>query len=105
MRLSALCAILPLALAAPERGPTNRLVVPESDNLIPDSYIVKFKEGSGLAALDKVLDTFASGDVNHVFRHVFPGFSGKIPSHMLDALLDHPDVCMANWMRHVACLT
>ncbi|KAH6604384.1 subtilisin-like protease pr1a [Trichoderma cornu-damae] len=95
MRLSVLLSLLPVVLAAPateKRAEPAPLFTPASKHgLVADQYIVKFKEGSSLQAVDEALTSLAS-NYHHVYEHVFRGFSGRFDKETLEALRSHPDV-------------
>lgn len=93
MRLSILLSILPLALAAPaKRSSPAPLIAPTGDaQIIPNQYIVKFKDGSSLAALDNTLSAMV-GDATHVYSSVMQGFAGPLDAARLETLRNHPDV-------------
>ncbi|KAL7934601.1 peptidase S8/S53 domain-containing protein [Trichoderma chlorosporum] len=95
MRLSVLLSLLPMVLAAPateKRAEPAPVFTPASKHgLIADQYIVKFKEGSSLQAVDDTLTRIVSG-AHHVYQHVLNGFAGKLDQETLDALRNHPDV-------------
>ena len=94
MRLSLLLAILPVALAAPatnKRAEPAPLITPRGAEIIPEKYIVKFKPGSDLSALDEALEKL-TGDADHVYHDIFKGFASTLDPSMLETLRDHPDV-------------
>ncbi|UNI22221.1 Cuticle-degrading protease [Purpureocillium takamizusanense] len=94
MRLSLLLSILPMALAAPatKRSEPAPLLVPRgSHELIADKYIVKFKQGSALSALDDALSSFG-GKADHKYDNVFKGFALHLDEAKLKTIRDHPDV-------------
>lgn len=94
MRLSVLLSLLPLALAAPaQRSAPAPLLVPEGKEIIADQYIVKFKEGSSLSALDSdVTIQSAIENATHVYAQVFNGFATTLDAKGLEALRNHPEV-------------
>ncbi|KAK5997458.1 Cuticle-degrading protease [Cladobotryum mycophilum] len=93
--------LLPAVLAVPgiviKRDEPAPLLIPRGESkIIADHYIVKLKDGSGLAALDggglnNGLD-LPSVSTKHVYRSVFRGFSGTFNKATLKSLRDHPDV-------------
>lgn len=88
MRLSVLLSLLPFALAAPAP-----LLVPKGKQIIADQYIVKFKEGSSLSALDSdVTIQNAVQNAKHVYAQVFNGFATTLDAKALEALRSHPEV-------------
>ncbi|KKP06357.1 proteinase T [Trichoderma harzianum] len=95
MRLSVLLSLLPMVLAAPateKRATPAPLLTPTSKHgLVADQYIVKFKDGSSLQAVDETLTKIAS-DAHHVYQHVFKGFAATLDQETLEALRSHPDV-------------
>ncbi|TQV93055.1 hypothetical protein V2A60_003632 [Cordyceps javanica] len=96
MRLSVLLSILPLATAVPtaKRSEPAPLLVPRgvsAQNLVADQYVVKFKEGSDLAAVEEAMKALPEA-AGEVFSEVFKGFSGHLDATTLDLIRDHPDV-------------
>lgn len=96
MRLNVLLAILPMAMAAPQakRSEPAPVLTPrtEASNLVADKYIVKFKEQTGLAAVDDAITSILSSAPDHVYHAAFQGFSATLDEGTLKALRDHPDV-------------
>ncbi len=100
MRLSVLLSILPLAAAVPtaKRSEPAPLLIPRgvsSQNLIADEYLVKFKAGSALAAVEEAMKQLPNGG-GQIFSEVFKGFAGQFDAATLGLLRDHPDV---SWLR------
>ncbi|KAK5988202.1 Cuticle-degrading protease [Cladobotryum mycophilum] len=95
MRLSVLLSILPLVAAAPateKRAVPAPLITPSNEHgLIADKYIVKFKDGSSLQAVDEAVSSLVS-NADHVYQNVFRGFAGTLDATTLEALRNHPDV-------------
>lgn len=95
MHLQLLFSLLPLALAGPtgKRSEPAPLIIPrgEASRLIANEYIVKLKEGSGLASLQEAMKILP-GQPDQVFESIFKGFSGKLDASTLEALRAHPDV-------------
>ncbi|KAL6800757.1 subtilisin-like protein [Trichoderma sp. SZMC 28013] len=95
MRLSVLLSLLPMVLAAPateKRSEPAPLLIPTTKHgLVADQYIVKFKEGSSLQAVDEALTKIAS-NAHHVYQHVFKGFAATLDQETLEVLRSHPDV-------------
>ncbi|KAL6872054.1 serine protease [Trichoderma novae-zelandiae] len=95
MRLSVLLSVLPLVLAAPateKRAEPAPLLVPTSKHgLVADKYIVKFKDGSSLQAVDEAVSSLVSS-ADHVYQHVFRGFAATLDRETLEALRNHPEV-------------
>lgn len=88
MRLSVLLSLIPLVAAAPaELAP---LLMAE-ESALANQYIVKFKEGSALAAVEKAMSQLQTKPA-HVYKNVFNGFAGKLDDKMLNVLRLHPDV-------------
>jgi hypothetical protein len=93
MRLTLpLTALIATAFAAPAPLFTPLGV----DQIVPDKYIVKFKDNSALSALDNAsLDKALTGLSANAERHytgVFKGFAGKLSKETLQRLREHPDV-------------
>lgn len=96
MRLSVLLSILPLAAAVPtaKRSEPAPLLIPRgvgANSLIAGEYLVKFKEGSALAAVEEAMKQLPNGS-GEIFSEVFKGFSGQFDDATLSLLRDHPDV-------------
>ncbi len=88
MRSATLLAALPLAATAPaKRAP---LIVPESDELIEGSYIVKLKSGDGF---DAAISSIAS-DAEHIYSHL-NSFSASLSDEEVDSLRNNPNVSLA----------
>lgn len=96
MRLSLLLSILPLVAAGPavmKRDEPAPMLVPRGeDDLIADSYIVKFKEGSPMAKADGLFGVLNSETKKAMFKGAFRGFAGKVNRLNLEAIREHPDV-------------
>ncbi|KAJ6438959.1 Cuticle-degrading protease [Purpureocillium lavendulum] len=97
-QLSLLLAILPLALAAPapvvvkaKRSEPAPLLTPRGSTVIPDKYIVKFKQDSALSLLDDALNMI-TGDADRVYRDAFRGFTSTLNETMLSSFRDLPEV-------------
>lgn len=96
MRVSTLVAALPLAAAGPlgQRSEPAPLLVPrgvEAEQLVADDYIVKFREGSAMSAVQEAVK-MVPGHNGQVFENIFKGFSGKMNSKIVELLRNHPDV-------------
>jgi hypothetical protein len=93
MRASVLLAILPLALAAPQkRAP---LVIPRDAELIQGKYIVKLKDVSSdfTAQADTVISSIAA-DADLVYEN-FGGFAATLTEEEIEALRSNPAVSQA----------
>ena len=96
MRLSVLLALLPAVLGAPtKRSEPAPLLVPRGDanTLIADKYIVKFKDDSSLSILESAVSILSEAP-EHVYENTIRGFSATLDAETLEALRDHPDVCV-----------
>lgn len=94
MRTAFLTALLPLALAVPaaRRGELAPLIkARDAEALIADKYIVKFREGAEVAALDDAVSALSAG-AEHVYNAAFKGFAGTLDAAQLESLRAHPDV-------------
>ncbi|KAH7312683.1 alkaline phosphatase [Stachybotrys elegans] len=90
MKFSAILAVLPLALAAPQkRAP---LHVPRDVDLIEGHYIVKLKapEGEFRTAVDSVVSSIVA-DADHVYEN-FGGFAATLTPEEVEALRSNPAV-------------
>lgn len=86
MHLLTLATLLPLVLAAP-------VIQPRGVQLIPGSYIVKFKEGTSDGTVHTTIDGFKSVTAKHVYRAgKFKGFSAKLDAKALSAIKNLPEV-------------
>uniref|UniRef100_UPI00387FB270 Proteinase K n=2 Tax=Parengyodontium album TaxID=37998 RepID=UPI00387FB270 len=93
MRLSVLLSLLPLALGAPavEQRSEAAPLIEARGEMVANKYIVKFKEGSALSALDAAMEKI-SGKPDHVYKNVFSGFAATLDENMVRVLRAHPDV-------------
>jgi subtilisin family serine protease len=90
MRVSLALALLPLALAAPQkRAP---LHVPRGAQLIENHYIVKLKAAQGefQATADEVIASIAA-DADLVYQN-FGGFAATLTAEEVEALRSNPNV-------------
>jgi hypothetical protein len=102
MRLSVLIALLPAALGAPTRrdAPAPLHVARDTDSLIKDPYIVKYKDITAMSAVEEGIKALA-GEPEHVFDGAFKGFSGKIDKKTLELLRDDPNVSSSPALRRI----
>lgn len=93
MRPSILLALVPIVLGAPtKRDEPAPLHVPRDvDNLIKDTYIVKYKDISAFSAVEEGVKQLV-GKPDRVFKGAFKGFSGKINAKTLKSLRNDPSV-------------
>ncbi|CAG9990981.1 unnamed protein product [Clonostachys byssicola] len=93
MRSSLLLALLPAALCSPTQPskPAPLLQRRDQTGVLPNKYIVKFKDTSVNTRAESILSTLAVTP-EHTFEHVFKGFSGELDQETLEALRNHPDV-------------
>ncbi|PHH69306.1 hypothetical protein CDD80_6838 [Ophiocordyceps camponoti-rufipedis] len=94
MKLSILLTLLPaVVLSSPTtpRDPAPLLSARSPSKLIPDHYIVKFKDGIHASAVDEAVSTLAR-KANRVYQHAFRGFAGQLGAEDLRALRANPDV-------------
>ncbi|KAK0755164.1 peptidase S8/S53 domain-containing protein [Schizothecium vesticola] len=97
MYTSTLLALLPLALAAPApAGPLDRrapIIQPRGVDIIPGKYIVKLKDGSNNAALEKAIATLTKATAKYVYSNdKFKGFASDLDDLTLDILRRLPQV-------------
>ncbi|KAK1830931.1 peptidase S8/S53 domain-containing protein [Podospora conica] len=97
MYTSTLLALLPLALAAPApAGPLDRrapIIQPRGAEIIPGKYIVKLKDGSNNAALDKAIALLTKTKAKYVYSNdKFKGFASDLDDLTLDILRKLPQV-------------
>ncbi|PFH60346.1 hypothetical protein XA68_11088 [Ophiocordyceps unilateralis] len=94
MKLSILVALLPAVLAGPtlrRSEPAPVLEARSPSKLIPDRYIVKFKDGMRAAVVDKTIESLAH-KADRVYTHAFRGFAGQLGTEDLRVLRANPDV-------------
>ncbi|KAK2594077.1 hypothetical protein QQS21_008226 [Conoideocrella luteorostrata] len=94
MKLHLAIAFLPAILAAPsaKRAEPAPLLTPRGANaIVPDRYIVKFKDGTTATSVDGLVSSLAQ-EANHVFSHIFKGFAGHMNAGELETLRNRPDV-------------
>lgn len=87
MRFSTILAFAPLALGAPAPF----FNVTHAGQIVPDKYIVKFKDEVSLSARDETLSILTT-DADHVYSDVFNGFAATLDADTLGLLRDHPNV-------------
>jgi subtilisin family serine protease len=86
MHFSTLAALLPLALAAP-------VIHPRGVQLVPGSYIVKFKDGTSESTVRDTIKGLNSVTAKHVYRNSkFKGFAADLSSKNLKTVQDLPEV-------------
>ncbi|KAK5659109.1 hypothetical protein OQA88_1199 [Cercophora sp. LCS_1] len=86
MHLS-LATLLPLALAAPVIQPRGAAQV------IPGSYIVKFKDGTSSTKVQDTINSLPAVNPKHVYRHSkFKGFAADLSSKTLKTVQGLPEV-------------
>lgn len=86
MHFLTFASLLPLALAAP-------VITPRGLQVIPGSYIVKFKEGASDGTLHTTIDGLKSVKASHVYRaSKFKGFAAKLDAKALAAVKNLPEV-------------
>ncbi|RYP73450.1 hypothetical protein DL771_003622 [Monosporascus sp. 5C6A] len=92
MHAALLLSLLPLALAAPaKRAAPAPLLKPRAEQLIPNKYIVKFKEGTVSASVEDAVSILSAG-ADYNYGTVFRGFAGTMDDSALELLRAHPDV-------------
>lgn len=93
MHFSTLAALLPLALAAP-------VIQPRGLQLIPGSYIVKFKESVSDGTVHTTIDGLKSVTAKYVYRAgKFKGFSAKLDAKALSTIKNLPEVSSSSAPR------
>lgn len=60
-------------------------------NIVPDSYIVKFKDGISATSFDNTLGSFIDKS-HYVFENGFKGFAANLDAAAIRNLRRHPDV-------------
>ncbi|KAK7217641.1 hypothetical protein V2G26_005644 [Clonostachys chloroleuca] len=92
-RLSALLALLPLALGTSFRRTELAPLFTHQDSDLagPDRYIVKFKDGTAQVAVEETLETLDQ-IAEHIYLGGFKGFAGTLDAVALENWRAHPDV-------------
>ncbi|KAK3316981.1 peptidase S8/S53 domain-containing protein [Apodospora peruviana] len=86
MHYLTLAALVPLAFAAP-------LIQPRGVQVIPGSYIVKFKQGTSDGTVGTAIAGLESIKTTHVYRAgQFKGFSAKLDAKTLSKVKNMPEV-------------
>lgn len=89
MQFLTLAALLPFALAVPVAP----VLKPRAAQLIPESYIVKLKDGASESSLQDAIRHVKAGNAKHVYRSGrFKGFAAKLSPQVLDAVRQLPEV-------------
>ncbi|POR32641.1 Cuticle-degrading protease [Tolypocladium paradoxum] len=95
MKLSAILSILPAVVAVPaaRRAEPAPLLTPrvDADQLIPNKYIIKFKDGMSISSVDETVNAL-SNKADHIYDLAFSGFAGQLSAEELEVLRNHPDV-------------
>ena len=86
----AFAIVVPLALTGFVRS-TPAEAAPRA-NIVPGKYIVTLKPGEKPHGVTNRFVRQADIEVEHVYEHVFPGFSAVIPDHQLDKVRNDPAV-------------
>lgn len=97
MKLSAVLALLPLAMAAPSAPIDKRAPILEAragTQAVPGKYIVKFRETASDDDLDKAVKKLGNSKADHVYKHAFRGFAGRIDDKTLDDIRSLPEVSL-----------
>ncbi|EGZ76010.1 putative endopeptidase K [Neurospora hispaniola] len=95
MKLSAVLALLPLAMAAPSAPIDKRAPILEAragTQAVPGKYIVKLRETASDDDLDKAVKKLGNSKADHVYKHAFRGFAGRIDDKTLDEIRSIPEV-------------
>ncbi len=86
-----LLAILPLAAAVPSPiVPRAPVLEVRGAEIVPGKYIVKMKDGTSTAALNKAVAKI--GKTSHVYTGGFKGFAGHIDDKTLEEIQSLPEV-------------
>lgn len=94
MRAATLLAILPLAMAAPnKRSSPAPIIKPRGVELIEDKYIVKFKSGSISTAVHGAISSIKA-DADYTYSSRFNGFAATIDADELKILQNDPNVSL-----------
>jgi hypothetical protein len=90
MRSLTLLAVLPAALAVPTyKAP---IIQPRGMQILPDSYVVKMRDGVSRDEIDAVVKEVGEDKVQHVYEGAIKGFASKIDANQLHAIQSNPDV-------------
>ncbi|KAK3386218.1 peptidase S8/S53 domain-containing protein [Sordaria brevicollis] len=82
-------------MAAPSAPIDKRAPILEAragTKVVPGKYIVKLREGASDDVLDKAVKKLGNGKAEHVYKHAFRGFAGRIDDKVLDEIRSLPDV-------------
>ena len=106
--VTALLALLPAAILAGPPGEVLEKRAPliqarSPSKAIPGKYIVKLKDGSTDAALNKALGSHKAGQVYRAKG--FKGFAGALDEASLEAIRKLPEVCDGKLGHQVQTLT
>ncbi|KID72136.1 Cuticle-degrading protease [Metarhizium brunneum] len=91
MRGFILFSLLSVATTDANIGQDNLAPLFKSKDSVPDSYIVKFKDGISSTGFDSTLASFTDNS-HHDYDAVFKGFSATLDSVAIRNLRRHPDV-------------
>ncbi|PHH77872.1 hypothetical protein CDD82_3316 [Ophiocordyceps australis] len=93
MKLSIILALLPAAFAVPaaKRAEGAPVIIPNTSALIPNKYIVMFKNQMSIQAVNGTVKTLLD-KADHVYNGAFHGFAGSLSVADLEAMRDHPEV-------------
>ncbi|KAK9434760.1 subtilisin-like protease PR1B [Metarhizium brunneum] len=91
MRGFILFSLLSVATTDANIGQDNLAPLFKSKDSVPDSYIVKFKDGISSTSFDSTLASFTDNS-HHVYDAVFKGFSATLDAAAIRNLRRHPDV-------------
>lgn len=91
MRLSVLLALLPAVLAAPSKRNQPAALTMAAFDGIADQYIVRFKDGSALSAMDSAMGMLKDEPIAK-YGTLIQGFAAKMDADTLDLIRNHPDV-------------
>lgn len=92
MRGFILFSLLSVATTDANIGQDNLAPLFKSKDSVPDSYIVKFKDGISSTSFDSTLASITDNS-HHVYKAAFKGFSATLDSVAIRNLRRHPDVC------------
>lgn len=84
-------ALLSVAVTGSRVERENLAPLYKPQNIVPDSYIVKFKDGISATSFDNTLASFVDKSY-HVFENGFKGFAAKLDASAIRNLRRHPDV-------------
>lgn len=96
MHAAALLALLPLALAAPQkRDALAPLILPRQSQAVPGKYIVKMKNGARQGSVTNAVSSIQA-EADFTYSRGFRGFAASLSPEEVQKLRLNPDVSHAS---------